>query len=115
MNSFTPLRLDRSAPQNMTHKLACIIPYGEGAVGTGWTSGADRAGHTVPRAPAVRGYVSIVEATRRRGKVRGERTMMDLDAMINALGASGPHADLADRLTLVGPFVGAWGSNEGGN
>lgn len=41
--------------------------------------------------------------------------MMDLDAMINALGASGPHADLADRLTLVGPFVGAWGSNEGGN
>ncbi len=40
---------------------------------------------------------------------------MDLDAMINALGASGPHADLADRLTLFGPFVGAWGSNEGGN
>ncbi len=39
---------------------------------------------------------------------------MDLDAMINALRASAPHADLADRLTIFGQFVGAWGSSEGG-
>ena len=33
---------------------------------------------------------------------------MDADAMIEALRASGPHPDLADRLMLFGQFVGAW-------
>jgi len=33
---------------------------------------------------------------------------METDTMIDALRASGPHADLADRLMLFGQFVGAW-------
>lgn len=41
---------------------------------------------------------------------RGERrvTQVDTDTMIDALRASGPHPDLADRLVLFGQFVGAW-------
>lgn len=33
---------------------------------------------------------------------------MDLDAMIDALRAPGPHPDLGDRCALFGQFVGAW-------
>ncbi len=33
---------------------------------------------------------------------------METESMIDALRASGPHPDLADRLMLFGQFVGAW-------
>lgn len=33
---------------------------------------------------------------------------METDTMIDALRASGPHPDLADRLMIFGQFVGAW-------
>ncbi len=39
---------------------------------------------------------------------KGEGDRMETDTMIDALRASGPHPDLADRLMIFGQFVGAW-------